>query len=82
MIQLTRLNHEDVMVNSDLIVLVEANPDTVISISTGERVRVLETIHEVACRVVDFKRQVMTAHGLTRPVLTEPSVTEGAEIHG
>lgn len=72
MIQLTRLNHEDVMVNSDLIVLVEANPDTVISLSTGERLRVLETMHEVACRVVNFKRQVLTG----------PNLTEGPQLHG
>jgi flagellar protein FlbD len=59
MIHLTRLNHEDVLVNSDLIVLVEANPDTVISLTTGERVRVLETLPELTQRVVDFKRLVL-----------------------
>jgi flagellar protein FlbD len=59
MIHLTRLNHEDVLVNPDLIVLVEANPDTVISLTTGERVRVLETLQELTQRVVDFKRLVL-----------------------
>ena len=72
MIHLTRLNHEDVLVNSDLIVLVEANPDTVISLSTGERVRVLETMSEIAQRVVEFKRLVMQG-----PALVGGPVTNG-----
>lgn len=58
MIHLTRLNHEAVLLNSDLIVFVEANPDTVISLSTGERVRVLESMNQVAELVVDFRRQI------------------------
>jgi len=61
MIHLTRLNHEDVLVNSDLIVLVEANPDTVLTLTTGERVRVLEGIAEVAGRVVEFRRLILNA---------------------
>ena len=59
MIHLTRLNHEAMLVNSDLIVLVEANPDTVISLSTGEHLRVLESMAEVAAKVVEFKRLIL-----------------------
>ncbi len=58
MIQLTRLNHETVLVNSDLIVLVEAHPDTVLTLTTGERVRVLESMDMVVTRIVEFKRLV------------------------
>lgn len=60
MIHLTRLNHEDVLVNSDLITLVEATPDTVICLTTGERIRVLEPLDEIARRIVDFKRLVLS----------------------
>ncbi len=56
---MTRLNHEAVLVNSDLIVLVEANPDTVISLSTGERVRVRESMQAVASLVLEFKRLIL-----------------------
>lgn len=59
MIHLTRLNHDDVLVNSDLIVLVEANPDTVISLTTGERVRVRESMHEIARLVMEHKRLIL-----------------------
>jgi flagellar protein FlbD len=72
MIHLTRLNHEAVLLNSDLIVLVEANPDTVISLSTGERLRVLESLPEVAAKVVDFKRLVLRG----------PEYCEGLDTHG
>ena len=59
MIQLTRLNNEAVLVNSELIVLVEANPDTVITLTTGDRVRVQESMSTVTSLVVDFKRMVL-----------------------
>lgn len=72
MIQLTRLNHETVLVNSDLIVLVEANPDTVLSLTTGERVRVLEGMQVIVERVVEFKRLVLSG----------ASVAGGGEAHG
>lgn len=72
MIQLTRLNHEDVLVNSDLIVLVEAQPDTVISLSNGERVRVLETMHEIAVKVVEFQRMVRSG-----PLMREEAAANG-----
>jgi flagellar protein FlbD len=59
MISLTRLNHEPVVVNADLIVLIESNPDTVLKLSTGEFVRVRETRDEVVDRVVEFRRRLL-----------------------
>ncbi|WP_031499484.1 flagellar FlbD family protein [Bryobacter aggregatus] len=58
MIALTRLNHERFVVNTDLIVLIEANPDTVLALTTGERVRVLESLDEVVAKSIEFKREV------------------------
>ncbi len=58
MIQLTRLSHESVVVNTDLIVLIEANPDTVLTLTTGERVRVLEATDEIIAKVIAFKREI------------------------
>jgi flagellar protein FlbD len=59
MIHLTRLNNDEVLVNSDLIVFVESTPDTVISLNTGERLRVRESLEEVVARVIEFKRRIM-----------------------
>ena len=66
MIQLTRLNHETLVVNTDLIVLVEANPDTVLALTTGERIRVLESPAEVVAKTIEFKREI--ARGALRMI--------------
>jgi len=58
MIKLTRLNHEPLVLNSDLIEYVEATPDTVITMTSGEKLRVTETADEVIARVIEFRRAI------------------------
>ena len=58
MIRLTRLNHAQMVLNSDLIVHIEVTPDTVISLTTGETIMVLETSEEVVDKVLEFRRSV------------------------
>jgi flagellar protein FlbD len=58
MIQLTRLNHVPLVLNSDLIEHIEVTPDTVITLTTGQIIRVLESSDEVVARVVAFRRSV------------------------
>jgi flagellar protein FlbD len=59
MIRLTRLNQMPVVVNSDLIEHIEITPDTVIALTTGQKILVLETADEVIDRVVRFRRAVL-----------------------
>jgi uncharacterized protein YlzI (FlbEa/FlbD family) len=59
MIQLTRLNNHPLTVNSDLIKFVEQSPDTVITLTTGEKIIVLEKSEEVLERVIHFRRSVL-----------------------
>jgi flagellar protein FlbD len=47
MIQLTRLNNQPLVVNSDLIKCVENAPDTVLTLATGEKIIVCETTEQV-----------------------------------
>jgi flagellar protein FlbD len=75
MIQLTRLNNSNIVVNSDLIKFVEQAPDTVITLLNGEKILVRESAEEVMARVVHFRQRVMAAAGI--PV---PSV--GAQLAG
>ena len=56
MIRLTRLNHAALVVNCDLIEHIEMTPDTVISMTSGQRITVLETTEEVIGRVIEFRR--------------------------
>ena len=66
MIYVTRLNHKPLVINSDLIEQIEMTPDTVISLTTGEKIMVLETSDEIVDRVVSFRRLI--AGGPVRPV--------------
>ena len=58
MIQLTRLNNQALVVNCDLIKFVEKSPDTVITLVTGEKLVVRETVDEVLERVVKFRLSI------------------------
>jgi len=58
MIHLTRLNHVPVVLNADLIETIEATPDTVISLTTGQKLMVLEPAEEVVERVLEFRRAI------------------------
>lgn len=57
MIHLTRLNQKDLVVNSDLIEHIEANPDTVVSLTNGQKFVVVETTDEIIRKVIEFRRQ-------------------------
>ena len=59
MIQLTRLNNQPLMVNSDLIKFVERAPDTVLTLVSGEKIVVLEAPDQVLHRVVEFRRTIL-----------------------
>jgi len=56
MIQLTRLNNQPLMVNSDLIKFIEKAPDTVLTLVSGEKVVVLESCEQVLEKVVEFRQ--------------------------
>ena len=58
MIQLTRINHLPLVLNSDLIEHLESTPDTVISLTTGQKMVVRETVEEVVRRVIEFRRLI------------------------
>lgn len=58
MIQVTRLNRIPLILNSDLIEHIDANPDTVVSLTTGQKIVVLETAEEIVERVIAFRRAI------------------------
>ncbi|MEO8026989.1 MAG: flagellar FlbD family protein [Bryobacteraceae bacterium] len=59
MIRLTRINRAELVVNADLIEHVDATPDTVISMTTGQKFMVRETAEEVVERVIAFRRRIL-----------------------
>jgi uncharacterized protein YlzI (FlbEa/FlbD family) len=67
MIQLTRLNNQPLVVNSDLIKFVENAPDTVLTLVTGEKLVVREASREVLEKIVEFRRSIYA--GLPLPLM-------------
>jgi len=59
MIQLTRLNHVPLVLNSDLIEHMEVTPDTVVTLTTGQKFVVLESAEEVLDRIIQFRRSIV-----------------------
>ena len=58
MVRLTRLNHAPMVLNSDLIEHIDITPDTVITLTTGQILRVRESAEEVVERILEFRRRV------------------------
>jgi flagellar protein FlbD len=61
MVRLTRINHAPLVLNSDLIEHIEATPDTVISLTNGQKFLVLESAEEIIGRVIEFRRAIFYA---------------------
>lgn len=61
MIRLTRINHIPLVLNSDLIEHIEVTPDTVVSLTTGQKFMVLESADQVMDRVIEFRRRIHAA---------------------
>lgn len=55
MIKVTKLNGRELVVNADLIEFVESTPDTLVSLTTGRKIMVLEDLDEVIRRAVSYR---------------------------
>jgi flagellar protein FlbD len=64
MIPLTRLNRTPLFLNSDLIQHMEATPDTVITLTTGNNFMVLETPGQIIEEIVRYRRRISQVEGL------------------
>jgi flagellar protein FlbD len=59
MVRLTRLNHAPMVLNADLIEHIDVTPDTVITLTTGQILRVRESADEVVRRIIEFRRRIL-----------------------
>ena len=64
MIALRRLNNQPIMVNPDLIESLESTPDTVVTLTSGNKLIVRDTMDEIREKIIDFKRRI---HGPESP---------------
>jgi flagellar protein FlbD len=58
MIQLTRINRTALVLNSDLIEHMEVTPDTVISMTNGQKFMVRESADELISKVIAFRKSI------------------------
>lgn len=56
MIKLTRFDGSEVAVNAELVKFVEAAPDTIVTLTSDQKLLVLETVDEVIEKVVEYRR--------------------------
>ena len=61
MIHVTRINQQPLVLNSDLIEHIEATPDTVITMTNGQKLVVTDSAQAVVDKVVAFRRLIYQA---------------------
>jgi flagellar protein FlbD len=77
MVHLTRLNHVPLVLNADLIEHIESTPDTVITLTNGQKFMVLETSGEIIERIIAFRRAVLNAPSVSQRTGEEPGGVSG-----
>ena len=58
MIPVTRLNGQEVYINTDLILFLESSPETILTLQNGKKVTIKESIPQVIDKIVEFKSRV------------------------
>ncbi|MDR2938906.1 MAG: flagellar FlbD family protein [Clostridiales bacterium] len=60
MITVTKLNDKQIVINSDLIEVIDSNPDTTITMTTGRIIIAKEPVENIINKVVEHKRKIYT----------------------
>ena len=60
MIQVKRLDGQDMILNAELIFSIQKTPDTLIRFTTGERLMVREDMNEIMGKVMEYRRTIHT----------------------
>jgi flagellar protein FlbD len=58
MILLTKINNAPIAVNCDLIQYIEETPDTIITMTTGDKVVVRQSMVEIIEKIVHYRRRI------------------------
>lgn len=60
MVKLSRINGAEVTVNAELIETIEATPDTIVSLSSGKKLMVVDSVDQVIEKVMAYRRALAT----------------------
>lgn len=64
MIRVTKFDGEEMVINAELIVDLRATPDTVISLTTGKKILVMDEIDEIIDKVIEYKQKINVIRGV------------------
>jgi flagellar protein FlbD len=72
MIRVTRLDRQEIAINSDLIESIEARPDTTVRLVGGQSIVVRESLDEILERIAEFRGRVLGRAGLGALLAVRP----------
>ena len=78
MIFVTRLDGKEVVVNIDLVATIERTPDTLLTLTTGDRILVKESLEQIVERAIAYRHRAMQGPGM-RDGLSELAAALRAE---
>jgi flagellar protein FlbD len=67
-VTLRRINGSGITVNAELIELVEGTPDTHLTLVTGRKIMVADTVDEVIAKVLAYRRAIQPPHPVPAPL--------------
>jgi flagellar protein FlbD len=67
MIEVSRINGKPFVINCELIKFIEATPDTLITLTTNEKLMVKESVPEVIRRTVEYRKRLYQEAPLQAP---------------
>lgn len=61
MIKITKMNGENIYLNAELIESVQSRPDTLITLTTGNKIMVKEEVSQVIERIREYRKEINAA---------------------
>lgn len=58
MIRVTRFHDDEIVLNAELIESIEARPDTIITLTTGKKILVTESVMDVVRKVIEYRQVI------------------------
>ncbi|HHY98113.1 MAG TPA: flagellar FlbD family protein [Firmicutes bacterium] len=66
MIRVNRLDGTELVLNADLVECVEARPDTVITLTSGKKLIVRNSVDEIYAKFIEYKRLINECLGTVK----------------
>ena len=61
MIKLHRLNGQEIVINAEMIETVESTPDTLVSLTTGNKYLMKESVEQVMEAVAEYRKKILSS---------------------